>query len=242
MSVALRILLLALVLQGAGAARDAGLPSREPWALRIAGEGARLEAPHVPLDDLEALTVEAWVKDWKGAILCQGKAGDPENSLWLSTGNRAGVGVPHECCGFESGAGVNYEIAPGYGPPGRWTHLALVYAEGKVSLYVQGKLVRALPAPKPGPFDASRPLYLGAHHYETVNSGTGLLGPVRISNVARYAKEFAPVSRWTRDDRTLFLLPLTEGSGKQARDASGHGRHAALLDAAWVRAPELRRP
>ena len=180
MEIARRVLLLTVLLPATTLALDANRPTRIHWALKIAGEGVRLEAPHIPLDDLDALTVEAWVKDWKGAVLCQGKAGDPENSIWLSTGLRAGVGVPHECCGFESGAGVNYEIAPGYGPPGRWTHFALVYGDGKLSLYVQGKLIRALAAPKPGPFDASRPLYLGAHHYETVNSGAGLLGPVRI--------------------------------------------------------------
>jgi hypothetical protein len=212
------------------------------WALRFGGDGAHAIAPHVPLGGHEALTVEAWVRDWKGAILCQGKAGDPENSLWLSTGRRPNVGVPHECSGFESGAGANYEIGPGFGAEGRWTHLALVHAEGELRVYVQGKRVGRVRAPKPGPFVATRELHLGAHQYEALTFGRGLLGPVRISNAARYAEEFTPAPRWSPDDRTIFLLPLDEGRGGKARDASGHGRHALIRGAEWVPAPELLRP
>lgn len=226
MSIALLVLLLGF---------DASGPLRMTWALRFDGK-SHLAAPAPPLNDADAFTLEAWVKDWKGAILCLGKAGDPENSLWISTGNRANSGVPHESCGFESGSGANYEIAAGIAPDGKWMHVALVYGRGELKVFVDGKPKGTVAAPKPGPFDASRELILGAHQYEAFTHGTGLLGPVRISNVARYAAEFTPSPRWGHDDRTLFLLRLREGRGTVARDASGRDRHATIRGAEWVEA------
>jgi hypothetical protein len=237
-----RILTVPFLLLALPAPADVRLPTPRYWALQFGGKDAYASAPHVPLGAAEALTIEAWIKDWRGAILCQGKAGDPENSIWISTGRRPNVGVPHDCSGFESGAGANYELGPGYGPPGRWTHLALVYADGNLKVYLQGKLSGVIAAPKPGPFDATRELILGAHQYEGLTFGTGLLGPVRISNVARYAEPFAPARRWGTDDRTLLLLLPLEGAGRTLRDYSGHGRHATIRGAEWVPAPDFGSP
>lgn len=218
---------------------DSGGSAPLSWALRFSGRDASLAAPHVPLRDAKALTVEAWVKDWKGGILCQGKAGDPENSIWISTGSRPGVGVPHESCGFEAGAGANYELSVGFGPAGRWTHVAMLWADGELRVYLQGKPAGSLKAPVPGPFDASRDLVLGAHEYDKLTFGSGLLGPVRISSAARYSGAFVPAVRWPVDGDTLFQLPLTERRGDTAHDASGRRRHAMIRAAEWVPAPDL---
>ena len=94
-------------------------------ALDSCSSCAAITAAAIPFDSYNTLTIEAWLKDWMGPILCQGMAGDPENSIWMSIGPRRTT-KPHETCGWESGKGKNYQFSVGDKLPASWNHLALV--------------------------------------------------------------------------------------------------------------------
>jgi WD40 repeat protein/HEAT repeat protein len=189
------------------------------WALQFDGQDDCLFLPNLPFDQYDAFTVEAWVKGWKDAILCQGRAGDPENSIWLSLGRRRS-GNPHETTGWECTNGRNHQLALGLGRPEAWDHVALVYDGRQQMIFLNGKLRRAVPSPRPGPFDTSRRLWIGAHEYEPMGYGSGFLRSVRISKVARYHAEFEPSPKLSADSDTVLLLEAADGGGIRLHGAS----------------------
>ena len=206
-------------------------------ALRFDGIDDLVTAPHLAFDQYSAFTIEAWVYDWKNAILCQGQAGDPENSIWLSTGNRTTRnGSPHESCGWENGKGTNYEFAVGAGTPKRWNHVALVYDGANQLLFLNGKRLQANRVSAAGPFDDSRKLLIGAHHYrQGLNFGSGLIDQLRISSSAKYADDFSPRRLLSADSETALLYLFNEGDGKIVNDYSGNGHDGSVVGATWTR-------
>jgi len=215
-------------------------PSVEPagWALAFDGQSARLTAPHIPFDQYQTFTIEAWVCGWQRDILTQGIYGDPENSVWLAMGTDQSS--PHHSCGWESGPGTNYQIPAGAAADLLdWNHLALVYDGQLQSLYVNGKLVQRRPASAPRPLDQSRRLSFGIHDGNPPLHGSGLLGPVRISNTVRYTQPFTPSREFTTDAETVLLYEMSEAQGTQLRDASGNKRDGIITGAEWRKANEI---
>ncbi len=117
-------------------------------------------------------------------------------------------------------------------PLGKWIHLAMVYAEGQVSVFADGA--------KGGQYDA--PAALAATDADLMvgrspASPAGLecsLREVRLSDVARYGDAFTPEWRFEPDENTVLLLHCDEGKGDVAHDSSGRGNDARLAKCAWA--------
>jgi hypothetical protein len=214
---------------------EVGMP-HDGWALAFNGESDFATGPHIPFDTYDTFTVEAWVRGWTGAILCQSKAGDQENGIWLSLGQSQ---EPHETCGWESSKGHTYQATVGVGQAVNWNHVALVFDGQQQWVFLNGKLLRSAPATRPGKLDKTRRLTIGAHQYSTLRYGTGMLGSVRISKVARYQQPFVPAWQLTADADTVLLYDLAAGKGKQLLDASGNEQHAQLQRPSWMKANQL---
>ncbi len=63
----------------------------------------------------------------------------------------------------------------------------------------------------------------------------GTIDEVRISNVARYTKDYTPQERLEADEHTLALYHFDEGTGDKLIDSSGHNHHGKIHGAKWVR-------
>ena len=192
------------------------------------GHRTHVVVPHIPFDEYEAFTIEAWLYNWREAILCQGHAGDPENSLWLSMGeNRS---QPHESCGWESNAGENSQSVFGALQPDQWHHVAMVFDGTRQIVFVDGYLKQFCSALKPGRLNETRPLIIGAHQYKNLRFGSGRLLMLRISRVARYSSNFEPQPTLGSDSDTVLLYDFSLGEHMTVRDLSNNGRDGAIVD------------
>jgi serine/threonine protein kinase/formylglycine-generating enzyme required for sulfatase activity len=63
----------------------------------------------------------------------------------------------------------------------------------------------------------------------------GRIDQIRISRVARYDNNFAPITSVTSDDSTLALYNFDEGTGEVLKDASGNGHDGKIVGAKWVK-------
>src|SRR5262249_51452437 len=81
-----------------------GGPAYCRGALLFDGKGDEVVLPHLAFDTYEAFTIEAWALGWSYALACEGRANDPENSVWMSVGPE-GSSSPHQTCGWKSGRG-----------------------------------------------------------------------------------------------------------------------------------------
>ncbi|NQT87345.1 DUF1080 domain-containing protein, partial [bacterium] len=221
------------------AARPAGRKNdrtaQATWALDLAGPDSYVTVPHMPFDEWSAFTVEVWVKNWRGSILCQGQGGDPQNSLYVGLGAGDGNRSPQEACGWESGKGRNHQRNLGHGAAEAWNHVAMVYDGKQQHLFLNGERKHSQSAPRPGPLDRTHQLVLGRHDDRATRGDGGLLGSVRISKVARYSRAFTPEKRWQSDAATALLLHLNEGRGARARDTGRYGKHGAIHRGTWVK-------
>ncbi len=215
--------------------QTAGFAAYGQRALRFKSRPDHISAPHIPFDELDSFTIEAWVKgSWNSALVSQHVSGDPENGIWMTMvcGEQP---EQHETCGWESGKGKNYSYpVDGSLPPG-WNHLAMVHDGQQQRHFVNGKLVGQKAAPKPGPLDKTRPFLIGVHHYPKWKKyGSGILGSVRVSKVARYGSNFTPSPQFTVDKDTELLYVFSEGQGTTVRDLSGQSRDGNIEGTVWV--------
>ena len=107
------------------------------------------------------------------------------------------------------------------------THLACVCEEKTYRLYVDGKLQRSAEWNAPRKADGN---------FEFGPRFAGIIDEVRISKVARYKENFAPVPRYEPDANTLGLYHFDEAIGNELRDSSGHNHHGKIVGAKWVKA------
>lgn len=204
--------------------------------LQFDGIDSYVSIPNIPFDDFNKITIEAWVKDWSGRVFCQGKQGDPENSIWFS------IRANQHSSGWESGKGTNASVGIVPETVDGWDHVVLSYNGQEQLIFLNGKKLYQGVAPKPGPFDPSRPLILGAQEKwkESQTKPAGLFGKgsmvlFRISNVARYKQDFEPTKTFKPDDDTVVLFDFIPSNDKtQLVDQSKHKRNGTIHDAAWV--------
>ena len=181
------------------------LKAQESLALNFNGTNSIIEFPAIRFDEYEEFTAEAWVYNWSGFIFSQGPFGDPENSVWMATGNN------YYSSGWESNKGnPNHEFSTGLPQPGKWVHVAMVYDGINQIIFVQGKLNNKIAAPKPGPLKPNRSFTIGAEPSPSqefaTNYGSGLIRVLRVSNKARYSDNFVPSERFGIDQHTMFYL------------------------------------
>ncbi len=211
----------------------------EEQVLFFDGDNDFVDCPFIAFDKLNAFTIEVWVKNWGGYIVNQGGAGDPENGIWLSTDEG-----PTDGCAWESDKGKNYAINIGSLVPDQWTHIALQYDGKMQSVFLNGALIKKQEAPKPGPFDASRKLTIGATEMSRPELpwgyGSGYLKSLRISSIVRYQERFQPAADWSADAKTLMLY--TPASVKKSRlvDLSKNGWHGDIRGARFIAADEIK--
>ena len=136
-------------------------------------------------------------------------------------------------------------------------HLAGVFNQKMVELYVNGRR-----CPRPVQFHEAEPsdasprelgrdeaisgrflegvgFLIGRHHFKSSkNPFHGTIHEVRISNIARYTKDFTPQRRFEPDEHTMALYHFDEGSGDVLHDSSGNGHDGKIVGAKWVKVDE----
>jgi concanavalin A-like lectin/glucanase superfamily protein len=210
---------------------DPGRSESEQKVLFFDGIDDFVKAPFLDFSKFtEGFTVEMWHMNWSGYILSQGAVGDPENSVWLSTGHLFFGG-----CGWEDNErdpSRNFAQYAGLSKPREWTHLALVFDGKKQSIFVDGQLMGERLFPAPGSLLIKRDLIIGAEpdydEGDTWTFGSGFLRALRVSSVVRYNSNFKPAIAFKSDDDTVVLFSSTAVKGDRLVDLSGNGQHGEL--------------
>eukprot|EP00913_Durusdinium_trenchii_P028382 g26610.t1 len=144
---------------------------------------------------------------------------------------------------FATAEGAEYQYSKIAVQIGRSVHLSGVWNGRRLLLFADGKLQNAFHKKVAIPLQYER--FLNFAIGATLrNSGKatsypgsfqGIIDEVRISNVARYTKNFTPEKRFKNDKHTLALYHFDEGSGTVLKDSSGNGHHGKIVGATWVK-------
>ena len=171
-------------------------------ALRFDGKSAvRVEMGTRSLPD-GPFTIETWVRpasdDVSGDLIS--KAEQSEFAL----------NIAHNVPGVHLFAGGRYlsAIATAQIPAAQWTHLAGVFDNSSLTLYVNGTRTASVPASGQRGLNPL-PLFLGANPDARSNPTQILKGELRearLSKSVRYTADFSPQKRLSRDDETVFLF------------------------------------
>ncbi len=186
-------------------------------------------------------TIEAFVtsapKSDNGITVSLTSGGKPWELMELYDGHHTGSGQR------QSGAQImgKTPYATAYGPltVGVRQHRVLVFDGSQMHYYVngiwQGK--RSAEA-HDGMMWKLKQLRLGSDG-DGKKLFEGRIDQVRISRVARYADNFAPVTSVDNDEQTLALYNFDEGKGDVLKDTSGHGHDGHIVGATWVNSPGI---
>jgi hypothetical protein len=189
------------------------------YALRFAGDGV-VELPGVRWDRGRPFTLEAFATpsedQGRSVIVSQGR----NLSLEISRYRRS----PTYLWSWQFPHNVGNHRAL----PNKRVHLAVVHEGKQVRLYVNGKL------------NGTREgIQLGGDDKIALFIGTGFRGvidEVRLSQTARYAKDFRPAARFEPDADTVCLYHFDEGKGDVLKDASRNHLDGKIKKATWVHA------
>ena len=128
-------------------------------------------------------------------------------------------------------------------PRGQRIHIAGAWDGKEMRLFVNGRKIDG--AVTNVTFDFSNPLapfVIGGSRNEITKEigrwHLGVIDEVRISNKARYTKNFAPEPRLEPDADTLALYHFDEGKGDVLTDASDNKHHGKIHGATWVKTSE----
>jgi len=84
-----------------------------------------------------------------------------------------------------------------------------------------------------------KPIQIGRGIFHAEQPGktyfNGIIDEVRISNIARYSKDFTPTKRFENDEHTMALYHFDEGKGDVLKDSSGNGHDGKIVGAKWVK-------
>jgi hypothetical protein len=120
---------------------------------------------------------------------------------------------------------------------GERIHFAGVYDGRMVRVYINGILQKAVEQMS-GPHKPSlQPFLIGEDPTSTgrpEHPFQGTIHSVRISNVARYNRNFAVPKGFGADKSTVALWKMDEGEGQILKDSSGNGHHARINGAKWI--------
>ncbi len=111
---------------------------------------------------------------------------------------------------------------------GKRVHLAAVREEGRLRLFLDGKLIGSTLFSAESQADRNAVFAMG-------NAFQGIIDEVRVSKSHRYDKPFTPEARFTSDKDTVALYHFDEGSGDVLKDSSGNGHHGKIVGAKWVK-------
>lgn len=188
--------------------------------------GAYVIVPKLPLIESGSLTIEAFLAPENSDARDQHLAGwSGPLSLFISRTQKWSFGLAHR-------DGFRHVEAPFRVSPGQRIHLAGVRDGNSITLYVNGRTVGGLVDRESPLIAAQSPFRIGAppekHHF------FGLIDELRISNVARYSKDFKPPERHEPDAATIALYHCDEESGIVLHDSSGHGYDGQVTLGEWI--------
>lgn len=137
-----------------------------------------------------------------------------------------------------------YTSAPTENTNGRLVHVALVYTGKSLSLFVDGHRHLDPTALTYQRSSHSRSGYTFGSQFVQQGEKTVsdwdyriIFDEIRISNIARYTKDFTPAKRFTTDKNTLALCHFDDGKGILPRDSSGNAHFSKIVgaNAKWVK-------
>jgi len=190
-------------------------------------------------------TIEAWVY-WRGGATFQrlfdfGTPGDPFTSPWIwftpdaggANGNKPRFAIS------TNGLGTPFVVdATTAFPQNAWTHLAIVQSGGTLTIYINGTSAGSGPVSiHPSDLGSTTENWLGQSQfippYGTDPYFNGQIEEFRISNIARYTVDFAPVSavQFASDINTVALYHFNEASGQTIDNATGNAAFDGVLGA-----------
>lgn len=200
----------------------------ERFALAFDGEASHVSVPNFRYQGNHPLTLEAWVvpRQVSGdrAVFCDYEYGG------------VGLGIEKGSWAFTMHNGRAYQYAIGGRPAlGERVHVAGVYDEKKLTIYVDGKARGR--CNWSGKYRASRMAFMigcNPGREGITNRFDGIIDEVRASRVARYSGDFTPAARFEPDDNTILLYHFDEGQGEKVHDASPKRTDGAISGALWV--------
>ncbi len=126
--------------------------------------------------------------------------------------------------------------ARGVVQPDKRAHLAGVWTGKELRFFVDGKLIGSTTLTKlPAPLTYNSHV-IGGKNQDSVDYSPfdGILHEARISQTARYDRDYVPADRLEADADTAALYRCDEGCGDVLRDSSGHGHDGRIIGATWV--------
>ncbi|MBB01099.1 MAG: hypothetical protein CMJ47_00470 [Planctomyces sp.] len=202
--------------------------SEENKALSLDGkDDAVLVAPeHVQLEQ-GPFTLECWfqAESFSSRVGLLAKTQSSEYSIFMSKG------IPSASVHLDGG----YKTVRGKKavPTGEWTHIAVVYDDTSLALFVNGeevdrmKLEAGLKRTPNG-----LPLFLGADpggDAKPMSFFHGLLDEVRLSSGAVYTENFTPERRLQKTDNTILLFNFDDSLGPIQFDRGPNGFHSQAV-------------
>jgi hypothetical protein len=207
------------------------------YALEFDGIDDGIEVPSLGKEYRASVTLEAWVRPSR--LIEQADLmvlGDDSGSRFRL--KEAGTHW-HALLGI---AGTQWKYAFGQAKAGQRDHIAGVWSGNNLRIFVNGistndvvvgdALQAGLEAdPLPGR------LRIGFGHDDNGSAKrfAGTIDELRVSQSARYDKNFTPELRFTPDAQTIALYHFDEGTGDQLVDSSGNGFDGRITGAKWVK-------
>ncbi|QEG15978.1 protein kinase domain-containing protein [Gimesia maris] len=132
--------------------------------------------------------------------------------------------------------------------PSEGFHAAVCYDGKRLSLFLNGKKLNTTRMKRNTDgsysetdgeinlkeFYPGESFFIGCHR-DGAEFFPGIVDEVRISNVARYTKDFTPENRFESDEHTMALYHFDEGTGDVLKDSSGNGHDGKIVGAKWVK-------
>ncbi len=206
------------------------------YALEFNDQKSFVDVSTLVTKDLPELTIECLVRPYandKSATIAESEL------LYLS--RMGGEWVWKRT--FVAGAAGQHSIAhTDAAANSEQTHLAAVWSDSRVQLYVNGEPVAEHATNNDMPA-ATQHFNIGARLSPTDRQPSfnflGTIDELRVSRVARYKTRFASAQadRFAPDEHTLALYHFDEGQGDKLIDSSGNNHHGKIVGAKWVASP-----
>jgi len=200
------------------------------------GESAvRIDFPD-QLSDLEAFTLECWVRGEKPAERT-GLLTKTENSSFGFFWFEGGEPKPWPVAYMKPVDSGYISVQPDQAWEwDQWTHVAMTYDGHALRFFTNGRLSGE--TEYEGAVSTNRfPLYVGAdpdRNGQPNSFFTGAIDEVRLSDTARYVGAFEPKRVFDRDEHTRLLMHFDTMLGGVFPDDSGRGNHGWAVGSAVV--------
>jgi hypothetical protein len=201
-------------------------------SLEFHGESSAETPDADDLDPAATFTIELWIKPARvtGAdqhlVSKWGVVEDASYQVAIADG-RLLCGTRNSAAGSNTFAVSNTQLDVDV-----WQHVAVVFDNGEVRLFVHGLLDSAQPGMHI-PQATGQAVSLGREKSHNPNFYSGLMDEVRIWNVARTAAEIASdmtASLSGSEPGLVAYWPMNEGAGDTAFDLTGNGHDMRLGD------------